>query len=134
MTLKLKSSSSSPVAFSWDTLLPSPSPTPDPASLPSPPTSWLSARDMKLFGAQPLTSTSDIGVVKCKECEKPVLRSFMLEHAGGLFPPEKFDLIYSNLRFLSRQLSNHPLWWQEGRQRKRRCRNRRYQLPFSRSS
>ncbi|KAJ7126542.1 SCA7, zinc-binding domain-containing protein [Mycena crocata] len=66
--------------FSWDDLLP-PSPPADPASLPSPPTSWLSARDMKLFGSQPLTSTSDIGLVKCKECDKPILRSFMAEHA-----------------------------------------------------
>jgi SAGA-associated factor 73 len=37
---------------------------------------------MKLFGSQPLTSTSDIGLVKCKDCDKPVLRSFMAEHSG----------------------------------------------------
>ncbi|KAJ7180490.1 SCA7, zinc-binding domain-containing protein [Mycena filopes] len=79
MPLKLKPSSPAP-PFSWDDLLP-PSPPQDPASLPSPPTSWLSARDMKLFGSQPLTSTSDIGLVKCKDCDKPILRSFMAEHA-----------------------------------------------------
>jgi SAGA-associated factor 73 len=37
---------------------------------------------MKLFGAQPLTS--DIGLVKCKECEKPVLKSFIAEHSGTI--------------------------------------------------
>ncbi|KAJ7281668.1 SCA7, zinc-binding domain-containing protein [Mycena rebaudengoi] len=79
MPLKLKPSEpTSP--FSWDSLLP-PSPPEDASSLPSPPTSWLSARDMKLFGAQPLTSTSDIGLVKCKDCDKPILRSFVAEHA-----------------------------------------------------
>ncbi|KAJ7224431.1 SCA7, zinc-binding domain-containing protein [Mycena pura] len=77
--LKLKPSERTP-SFSWDDL-PPPSPPEDAASLPSPPTSWLSARDMKLFGAQPLTSTSDIGLVKCNECDKPILRSFMAEHA-----------------------------------------------------
>ncbi|KAG6337345.1 hypothetical protein ID866_1718, partial [Astraeus odoratus] len=49
------------------------------AELPSPPTSWLSARDMKIFGAQPLRS--DIGVVRCVECDKPVLRSAISDHA-----------------------------------------------------
>ncbi|KAJ7355450.1 SCA7, zinc-binding domain-containing protein [Mycena albidolilacea] len=79
MPLKLKPSEpASP--FSWDALPPS-SPPENPASLPSPPTSWLSARDMKLFGSQPLTSTSDIGLVKCKDCDKPILRSFIAEHA-----------------------------------------------------
>ncbi|KAJ7443840.1 hypothetical protein FB451DRAFT_1189869 [Mycena latifolia] len=65
MTLKLKPSEpTSP--FSWENLRPpsSPDSDPGPASLPSSPTSRLSARDMKLFGAQPLTSTSDIGLVK----------------------------------------------------------------------
>ncbi|KAF8159720.1 SCA7, zinc-binding domain-containing protein [Crassisporium funariophilum] len=82
MTLKLKPTASPPLPFTWD--LQSPSPTPlDTSSLPSPPTSWLSARDMKLFGARPLTSTSDIGLVKCKECGKPVLRSFMGDHADN---------------------------------------------------
>ncbi|KAF8216321.1 SCA7, zinc-binding domain-containing protein [Mycena galopus ATCC 62051] len=81
MPLKLKpSSSEAALPFSWDDL-PPPSPPDDPASLPSPPTSWLSARDMKLFGSQPLTSTSEIGLAKCKDCDKPILRSFMAEHA-----------------------------------------------------
>ncbi|KAK7030636.1 SAGA-associated factor 73, partial [Favolaschia claudopus] len=79
MPLKLKPAESA-APLSWDDL-PSASPPGDPASLPSPPTSWLSARDMKLFGSQPLTSTSDIGLVKCKDCDKPILRSFMAEHA-----------------------------------------------------
>ncbi|RDB20851.1 SAGA-associated factor 73 [Hypsizygus marmoreus] len=80
MTLKLKPDAAPPSPFSWSPSPPSPS---SPSSLPSPPTSWLSARDMKLFGAQPLTSASDIGVVKCKQCDKPVLRSFMAEHADN---------------------------------------------------
>ncbi|KAJ7583409.1 SCA7, zinc-binding domain-containing protein [Mycena floridula] len=80
MTLTLKPTSSSPTPFSWNE--PTPSPPPDPASLPSPPTQWLTARDMKLFGAQPLSSTSDIGVVKCQNCSKPVLRSCIASHVA----------------------------------------------------
>ena len=37
---------------------------------------------MKLFGVRPLTSISDTGLVKCEECGKPILRSFMVDHAG----------------------------------------------------
>lgn len=80
MTLKLKPSPSPLPPFTWD--VPSPASSPETTRSASPPTSWLSARDMKVFGARPLTSTSDIGIVKCKECAKPVLRSFMIEHAG----------------------------------------------------
>ncbi|KAJ6518625.1 SCA7, zinc-binding domain-containing protein [Mycena sanguinolenta] len=79
MPLKLKPSEAT-LPFSWDDLPPPSSPD-EPASLPSPPTSWLSARDMKLFGSQPLTSTSEIGLARCKDCDKPILRSFMAEHA-----------------------------------------------------
>ncbi|KIJ70023.1 hypothetical protein HYDPIDRAFT_171939 [Hydnomerulius pinastri MD-312] len=85
MTLKLKRSSHSPSPFSWDALTP-PRPSTPPtaaqiAQLPSPPTSWLSARDMKIFGAQPLRS--DIGVVRCSDCDKPVLRSAIADHANN---------------------------------------------------
>lgn len=83
MTLKLKRGSESPPAFSWDAVLQSSSAASnisESTSLPSPPTSWLSARDMKMFGAQPLKS--DIGVVKCLECDKPILRSAVAEHAS----------------------------------------------------
>lgn len=83
MSLKLKRRTESPPAFSWDAALHSPSAassTPEPTSLPSPPTSWLSARDMKMFGAQPLKS--DIGIVKCLECNKPILKSAVAEHAS----------------------------------------------------
>ncbi|KXN89401.1 SAGA-associated factor 73 [Leucoagaricus sp. SymC.cos] len=79
MTLKLKPESNPPSPFTWDI---SPSSPPEPSSLPSPQTTWLSAKDMKLYGSRPLTSTSDIGVVKCKDCNKPILRSFILEHAN----------------------------------------------------
>ncbi|KAF7770632.1 hypothetical protein Agabi119p4_6606 [Agaricus bisporus var. burnettii] len=79
MTIRLKPDSSPPSPFSWDIHPPSP---PSPAALPSPPTSWLSAKDMKLYGSRPLSSTSDIGVVKCKDCAKPILRSFISEHSN----------------------------------------------------
>ncbi|THG99152.1 hypothetical protein EW026_g3158 [Hermanssonia centrifuga] len=36
---------------------------------------------MKVFGATPLKTT--VGIVKCKDCEKPVLRSAMAEHADN---------------------------------------------------
>ena len=78
MTLTLKPRTPPP-PFSWDDL-PSPSPPQNPVSLPSPPTSWLSPTYMKLFGAQPLTT--DIGIVKCNECHKPILRSVVVEHSG----------------------------------------------------
>jgi len=64
--------------FSWTAF--SKSPSPDPSSLPAAPTSWLPAQDMKLFGESPLTSTSEIGLVRCKDCQKPVLRSSMVDH------------------------------------------------------
>lgn len=87
MTLKLRASSSPDPAspFSWDKVPSSPQPAEEPsgqATPSSPPTQWLSARDMKVFGASPLSST--VGIVKCKDCEKPVLRSAMAEHAGEL--------------------------------------------------
>ncbi|KAF7294463.1 SCA7 domain-containing protein [Mycena kentingensis (nom. inval.)] len=81
MHLKLRPSPERVSPFSWDNLPESPLST-EPASLPSPPTTWLPARDMKVYGSQPLTSTSDIGVVKCSECSKPILRSAMVEHAA----------------------------------------------------
>ena len=79
MTLKLKSEGNPPSSFDWEILSPSP---PQFSSLPSPPATWLSAKDMKLYGSRPLTSTSDIGIVRCKDCNKPVLRSFVSEHAS----------------------------------------------------
>ncbi|KIP10050.1 hypothetical protein PHLGIDRAFT_22566 [Phlebiopsis gigantea 11061_1 CR5-6] len=85
MTLKLRASSSpDPTSpFSWDNQIPSPQPSDssllaaNTSSLPQ--THWLSARDMKVFGASPLSST--VGIVRCKDCQKPVLRSAMAEHA-----------------------------------------------------
>jgi hypothetical protein len=96
MTIKLKRASKSPPSQSWGDLT-TPSPPPNVSSLPSLPVSWLSARDMKLFGVQPLSSTSQIGIVKCKDCDKPVLRSFMAEHgclSTSAFK-EAFDLTLS---------------------------------------
>lgn len=88
MTLKLKPSASPP-PFSFENLPstpPPPSPSPSLSHCPSPPTSWLSARDMKVFGSEPLRSATDIGIVQCKECAKPVLRSAAAEHAGQFGP------------------------------------------------
>lgn len=66
--------------FSWDNV-PTTPPLPDGPPTPgSPPTQWLSAPDMKLFGAEPLKSS--YAVVKCKDCGKPVLESAIGEHAG----------------------------------------------------
>ncbi|KAF9226525.1 SCA7-domain-containing protein [Gyrodon lividus] len=85
MALKLKRASHSPSPFSWGALTQPRHSTPPiealVAELPSPPTSWLSARDMKIFGAQPLKS--DIGVVRCSDCDKPVLRSAIFDHAAN---------------------------------------------------
>ena len=85
MTVKLRlRHSPSPAPLSFDSLPSTPPPSPPPASLSGlpPPTSWLSARDMKIFGADPLKSTSEIGLVQCKDCAKPILRSAIAEHAG----------------------------------------------------
>ncbi|KAF8631870.1 hypothetical protein AX15_002140 [Amanita polypyramis BW_CC] len=80
MVLKLKPYSNPPSPFSWRALSPA-STSSDNAALHSPPTAWLPAQDMKLYGAQPLTSASDIGLVKCKDCEKTILRTCMIDHA-----------------------------------------------------
>ncbi|KAF8636436.1 hypothetical protein AX17_003618 [Amanita inopinata Kibby_2008] len=80
MTLKLKPYSSPSSPFSWGALSPSASSNNTPSS-PSPPTAWLPAQDMKLYGAQPLISVSDIGLVRCKDCDKTVLRTCIADHA-----------------------------------------------------
>ncbi|KAG6861337.1 hypothetical protein C0995_001316 [Termitomyces sp. Mi166 len=82
MTLKLKppsprsSGSPSSTPFSFDANV-SPA---EPIVLTSPPTHWLPGNTMKVFGAQPLGTISEVGVVRCKDCSKPVLRSSMSEH------------------------------------------------------
>ncbi|TFK17321.1 SCA7-domain-containing protein [Coprinopsis marcescibilis] len=77
--LKLKPLSNPPSPFKWD-ISPPPITLKEISTLQSPPAAWLSGRDMKLFGSQPLSNLSDIGIVKCKDCDKPVLRSFAAEH------------------------------------------------------
>ncbi|KAL1694411.1 SCA7, zinc-binding domain-containing protein [Schizophyllum commune] len=47
----------------------------------SPQTSWLPESDIKLFGTHPMSATSDIGVVRCPTCNKPLLRSVIADHA-----------------------------------------------------
>ena len=78
MALKLKASISR-VPFSWDNLPTSPSASTvsEPSS---PPTQWLDAKHMKIFGAEPLRP--EVGIVKCNDCGKPVIKSAIAEHAG----------------------------------------------------
>ncbi|KAH9916338.1 SCA7, zinc-binding domain-containing protein [Fomitopsis serialis] len=80
MALKLRPTHSpEPPPFSWDTLSAMPSPPSDTDAPASPPIPWLSAPDMKVFGAEPLKP--EIGFVKCRDCAKPVLRSAVEAHA-----------------------------------------------------
>ncbi|KAI0820794.1 SCA7-domain-containing protein [Trametes gibbosa] len=84
MTLKLKPSSSPPASpFSWEVSPQTPASRHSLDPPPSPPTAWLNARDMKTFGAEPLEL--QVGIVKCKDCLKPILRSAAQEHAGQSF-------------------------------------------------
>ncbi|KIL69497.1 hypothetical protein M378DRAFT_789303 [Amanita muscaria Koide BX008] len=80
MTLKLKPYSNPPSPFSWRALSPNSVSSSDNGSLPSPPTAWLPAQDMKLYGPQSLPSGSGIGLVSCRDCGKTVLRTYMIEH------------------------------------------------------
>jgi len=50
------------------------------ADLPSPPTSWLPASDMNMYGARPLLP--EIAIVTCTNCNKPVQESALAEHAS----------------------------------------------------
>ncbi|EJD01532.1 SCA7-domain-containing protein [Fomitiporia mediterranea MF3/22] len=99
MSLKLKpDSTSSPGApFSWDTLPTSPS-VASPSEPPlSPPTLWLDAKQMRIFGAEPLRP--EFGVVRCKDCDKPIQKSAFADHvercrtirAGGKKGSAKVD-------------------------------------------
>lgn len=38
---------------------------------------------MKTFGAEPLEL--DVGIIKCRDCMKPILRSAISEHSGEQF-------------------------------------------------
>lgn len=81
MTVQLKKlQSPTPILTDWDNAVAEPSDVPQTqiASLQSPPTAWLSARDMKVFGSTPLKE--QIGIVKCKQCSRPVLRSAFADH------------------------------------------------------
>ncbi|CCM02451.1 uncharacterized protein FIBRA_04550 [Fibroporia radiculosa] len=83
MTIRLKPSHSpDPTPLSWENIPATPdTPSELDAVPPSPPTVWLSARDMKTFGAEPLKQ--DIGIVKCKDCGKPILKSAIADHADN---------------------------------------------------
>ena len=85
MTIQLKKLQSPPsVLTDWDNAVAEPADVSPAqiASLPSPPTAWLSARDMKVFGSTPLKE--QIGIVRCKQCDRPVLRSAFADHYGEL--------------------------------------------------
>lgn len=86
MTIQLKKlQSPTPVLTDWDNAVTEPTEIPlsQIASLPSPPTAWLSAKDMAVFGSAPLRE--QIGIVRCKQCDRPVLRSAFAEHHGMLY-------------------------------------------------
>ncbi|KAF5369228.1 hypothetical protein D9757_010033 [Collybiopsis confluens] len=110
MTLKLKGASSSgstqAAPFSWDAL---PSPSPPPMLDTDPATVWIPARDMKMFGARPLSSTSDIGVVRCKDCEKPILKSAAAEHAANCIQIRNIALAKKRKASPSSSLPGEPL-------------------------
>jgi SAGA-associated factor 73 len=81
MPLKLRDSPGPASPFSWHNAAPSPPPKEsEVGSLPEPPTSWLPAQDMKTFGAEPLRP--EFGLVRCRECSKPVLQTAVSEHAS----------------------------------------------------
>lgn len=85
MAIQLKKlQSPASVLTDWDNAVAEPTDVPQTqiASLPSPPTAWLSARDMKVFGSTPLRE--QIGIVRCKQCDRPVLRSAFADHYGEL--------------------------------------------------
>lgn len=92
MTIQLKKlQSPTPILTDWDNAVVDPPDIPPAhlASLPSPPTAWLSARDMKVFGSTPLKE--QIGIVRCKQCDRPVLRSAFADHLGQLFHPSAYQ-------------------------------------------
>lgn len=96
MTIQLrKLQSPTPILTDWDNAVAEPTDVPlaQIASLPSPPTAWLSARDMKVFGSTPLRE--QIGIVRCKQCDRALLRSVFADHHGKLSHP---CLFYDGLR------------------------------------
>jgi hypothetical protein len=83
MSLKLKPpTSTTPLQpFSWDNLPTSPGASSASDVPQSPPTTWLNSKDdMKMFGAEPLRE--EVGIVKCRDCDKPVLKCAIMEHIG----------------------------------------------------
>jgi hypothetical protein len=120
MAIKLKSYSAPSSPFTFD--LP-PDPSSEPTFLPSPPTSWLSARDMKIFGARPLTSTSEIGLVRCQECGKPLLKSFIAEHSGDFLSfPLPLKPFSRRMFCIFRHMCRCSCWGEEASERKDRPR------------
>lgn len=47
----------------------------------SPPTAWLDHRDMPMYGAAPLEQA--IPVIRCKDCDKPILASAVTTHKSN---------------------------------------------------
>jgi SAGA-associated factor 73 len=80
MSLTLRPLSSSPEPFSWNVPSP-PDPPSDAASLPDAPTTWLSSKDMKVFGARPMKN--DQGIIRCNDCLKAIQKSGVGEHLGA---------------------------------------------------
>ena len=77
---------------------------------------------MKTFGSEPLKQ--EVGIVKCKECGKPVLQSAMADHAGT------FTVIlchmYVSITLTFRELCEDSCWREERCEGKGRSHRRRY--------
>ena len=66
---------------------------------------------MKMFGADPLRE--ELGLVKCKDCDKPVLRCAIVEHIGMLAQLYCVNFVY--LRGVcSRCVPKDQKWTEEG--------------------
>lgn len=64
------------------------------AELPSPPTAWLPASTMSMFESYPMDG-QEVAMVRCSECDKPIMASAVAEHAG------ESDLLYVDATHLA---------------------------------
>ncbi|KIY70290.1 SCA7-domain-containing protein [Cylindrobasidium torrendii FP15055 ss-10] len=53
-------------------------PEPPAENVPAAPTAWLDATSIKTFGCEPITAT--VGIMRCHDCSKSVLRSYFMTH------------------------------------------------------
>lgn len=48
----------------------------------SPPITTLDLKDKAIFGVRPLEQINSQNIIKCKDCNKPVLESALESHSG----------------------------------------------------